>query len=543
MNELLITRVEGGILYLRTDLSGGWLVPDDGAGAVLVYPSTSSGNATYSSADGTVTILAPIEAAITTIGPTSEVFTPNLVPKAFEVEVAGISSTSSVFEPGLTPQSFTITPASVGSSSLVSEPSLVPGPVEVAPQTIAPTSKVSPVSVRDATLERERKKERKRKLFRQTIGGFFGPTEMRTRIYVTDRRGEDRVLLDGVTGASVECNNFRDATWSLALEMRRNLDFDPVRDYVLVVIEVRVQDGRGFEEWRKYPMGLYRFRAPSGDYMRSHTTWSLTGQSLESLILEDPIRGVYTVPANSFVLASVKNILIEASVPEGMINLPHHQDRRVSTAQVFDPFAEEAQSSKLRVCNALLAAGGFAALWCDRRGRFTSAKLTALSNRPPSVRYAPDGEHLMLDGVSEEKNEDRFANVVVVSSQDPEQEPPITAIAENNDPNSPGSYAQLGYWKVKEVKMQTISSREAAQEIANHQLKAASSYYQTITYRSKPDPERTARERMSASVEGFGTVALEGEFDVGSFSFDAHPMMREMSFTANRVRSVGEGWS
>ena len=72
---------------------------------------------------------------------------------------------------------------------------------------------------------------------------------------------------------------------------------------------------------------------------------------------------------------------------------------------------------------------------------------------------------------------ENFCNLVMVTSEDPKQAPPIYAVAKNDDPKSEGSYQALGNrWVKRRIKKESIENNTIAQRIADRNLEAGSSF-------------------------------------------------------------------
>lgn len=376
-------------------------------------------------------------------------------------------------------------------------------------------------------------KAAEKNLLRSTIAGFFGPAQMRTNIYVSNISGDKLRLLPYVQAASISLNNFRDATWELSIAFDRNDEFNPFKDWIKIEAEVYVKD-----KWVSFPLGLYKFDKIGGSHTTSSSTWELTGYSGEILFVQDTLRNVRTIKAGSYILRTVRNDLIAAGVPEERISFPMSEDKKINTSLVFDPFNDESNGTKLRVWNTLLNAGGFFALYTDSEGRFVTSSYKDVRTQEPSVIYGDGGEKIVLDGISDNWDDESFANAVVVISEDPNQTPPIVAHAENNDPNSDASRVNLGFWKVKKVTRKTLPDLATAKKIAKSELQASSGFWRTIGWSTPPDPERGPKEYYSFNIGRENTDDITGIFRGGNFSMDVYPFPKEMSFEGSKTEEV-----
>ncbi len=380
------------------------------------------------------------------------------------------------------------------------------------------------------------------------LEGRTGGAEFRYRLYRSNVSGQKLEELPGVEGASVTLSNYRDHTWELSLPMRATTRLDVFRDYVKLVIELR--DGEG---WLRYPFGLYYFDAPKGRDDRLTTGWSLVGRSPEATLLTDSAHQTYTVLAGTGVLARVRQILLDRGVPADRIAFPT-TDKALTSPATFDPLQDAEGSKWLRICNALLAAGGFYALYADNEGRLTTKEIEDLPDKEAGVAYGTEEgtERLIGDSsgdawVDFEYDDERFANRVVVYSSDPNQSPTITAVAELHayqpaspppgvivlvDPDSRVSVEALGRVVQKEpVVLQNLISQAEANRLALANLRLASSMDLKLAFPTVPDPRRVPRETYALDVRRDGERLYGETWPVTGFTLplDLKEMVHEVS--------------
>lgn len=369
------------------------------------------------------------------------------------------------------------------------------------------------------------------------IAGFYGPFEPRTKAYVSNIAGEILGELPNVRGLKVDMANARDATWKLNLEMEANKDFNIFKDWVKVAVEVDLPDGT-----REYPYGLYKFTKPNASKNQLRTNWNLEGYSGEILFVNDTARQIFRVTKGTMVLATVRNLLLQRGVPAHMISLPMHLDVPTRADQLFDPFNDESKAARMRIMNALLNSAGFHALYTNRRGVFTTRKYTEVQNQDNAIKYGPnwpDEERILTGSVTDDWDDERFANCVIVTEETPPESgrSMITAVAENRDPNSAGSYDQIGFWRVKMIKFRSITSQADANLLARAQLQAASGYYRRATWTTPPDPDRREKEYAYLNVPD-EVHPIEGRFKIDNLSFGAYPFPKEFSFSGSKLEHI-----
>jgi hypothetical protein len=331
-----------------------------------------------------------------------------------------------------------------------------------------------------------------------TLTGERGAVVIRTRFYRSNISGEKVSEFGGVMSAVVQMSNFRETAWTLSMELDKNLSglfpgmpgTDMLEEYVMPVIEVLV-DG----QWLEFPQGLYLMRLPKRQHEETFSAYAYEGESLETILLADFPEDGYEVAAGTGCLEAVRDILTDRGVAAHRINFPS-TDKFLSSTMTWEISADGQESSHwLGISNAILSAGGFYSLKTTAAGLFYTRDIEDLSARGADVAYGPQFEPMLLAPVNDDFEDVRFANKVVVISTDVEQEPPIVAVAENHDPNSPASRENLGRWETAEpYRLGHIVSQVEAAALARGYLQARSSLYRKLQLSTLTDPRRDVQE-------------------------------------------------
>lgn len=348
------------------------------------------------------------------------------------------------------------------------------------------------------------------------LAGAKGSPKLRYRLYRSNVNGDDLGEIRHVVDATVSLSNFRDHTWELALKLRDAGELDVFVDWVKVVAELADEDTEG--GWQTFPLGHYRLLTRKGiqTAIPRSGVWDLTGYSAEALLLRDAAYLGYLVPAESQVLATVRQILIDLGFAAERIVFPA-EDVVLPTPTYFDARQNASAVRWLRICNTLLAAGGFVALYTDAEGRFLTEKIQDPAGKPTAVRYDSSlvKERHIIPDTAYEYDDARLANRIVVVSEDVNQTPPIVGVAENHDPNSRVSIEKYGVQQPEAVRYKTLSSQEAADLIAQALLVFATGFDLKLTLDTVPDPRRGPRETYElAWYQDDGTLVFDGKWPV-----------------------------
>lgn len=369
------------------------------------------------------------------------------------------------------------------------------------------------------------------------LQGFRGPRHYDFKLYRSNKDGEELEEIPSVRSARISLSNFRDHTWEIQLPVGHDAEIDFITDLVKVV--VRVWDA-GLGDWQRFSMGLYYFSAPEGEDDPLVTEYNLTGKSLEAILMDSSAYLGYRVTAGTGVLAAAKSILVARGFSSARIDFPPtSQDKTLPQPMFFDPFQDADSVRYLRIVNALLAAGGFYALYTDKEGKFTTKALPTIPKKSGDAKYGTtgDGFEKMLTGSSSWSIDDEnFANSVVVQSGDANQQF-LIARAENHDPNSRVSIEALiaagrgdGRVQKEPVVLQQLVTTAEAQAIALEILRRDSGMNLTRTITTLFDPRRDAREVYELNVyREDGVEVATGIWPVVGWEVELSPESISMS--------------
>ena len=351
---------------------------------------------------------------------------------------------------------------------------------------------------------------------RAILAGHRGEVEFDYQLWQSNVSGDERYLIESVESASVNLSNFRDHTWELGVNLLEDKNIDPFLDYVKLVVRIR----SSLDNWIDFPMGLYRFDAPKGSDNQFFTSWDLTGRSIEAILLDNMAATGYKVASGTGVLAATRTILAAQGIPNGRINFPS-ADVTLTTDMIFSPFQDADSCYWLRICNSLLAAGGFYALWTDGEGYFTTREIEEGNEREVAIKYLgngaedADGEELITGDIGWEYDPEFWNKVVVYS--DAEANPPIVAVAQlhNLNVSAPNAYTYIVVDEESEFayealgnrfltrppeSYQNIRSTSEARRLAKSLLKRSATKRLTLTVPTMPDPRRGPREDYSITA-------------------------------------------
>lgn len=341
------------------------------------------------------------------------------------------------------------------------------------------------------------------------LEGYRGARVWDYQLWRSNRNGEKLERLETVAGGEINVSNSRENSWELGLALRETDALNIFADYVKVVI--RLYDGID-DYWHEFPFGLYAFRNQKGEDDTSYSEWDLTGYSLEQVLLDDMATAGYKAGFGNGCLQLVKGILTNryGIDPQRIIFPP--TDVTLASDIFFTPWQDAQAAHYLNICNSILAAGGFYALWTDGDGNFRTAEVETEAEASEDVRYGngPGADALIQGRIGWEYSAENFGNVFTIYAGDSNVSPPVVGSAELHatqvpapnawtqivvDPTSRFSIEALGYRKQAEPEMlENIVSTAVAKRLAARRLKLAAGYEKKMSINTLFDPRRGPRE-------------------------------------------------
>lgn len=364
---------------------------------------------------------------------------------------------------------------------------------------------------------------------RQMLMGARGNLKFVPRLFLSDSFANELTELPGVLNASVNLDNNRDYTWELKLDCLPTDAFDPIRDWVLVALDVSCD----LDPPKRYYLGLYRFDFPRGSDEPEGSLWQLTGMSPEFLLMRDNINELFPVSGGSFILQLIRNIITtRAYFPTTRLTLPWAEDLALPFASTFGGGTNDDAKTWLELVNKLLGAGGFHHLQTDNLGSPVARKIRLPANSAPSIFYGPrereiggftGNDMLVYTAISREPDYGKFANEYTVISAENEQQgstntsgikiPPARATVRNTDPKNPISIPSLGYVISKEETLDQAVNVLVCNLIARRRLMEASSFANSRQIVTMLDPRRTYDEiYLCEATNGRGAQIMDGRW-------------------------------
>ena len=231
------------------------------------------------------------------------------------------------------------------------------------------------------------------------------------------------------------------------------------------------------------PAGVFLCAAPVEN-------WDATGLRREielvdklSILDQDIASGdpngiaAYAAPAGSNVIGLVRALIEETGEATPAIA----DDSKVLAA----PMLWDVGTTRLKIINDLLDAGGYFSLFCDGYGQYQAVPYVQPSDRVPvyeSLAPFSDGEQSLMDPAwTRDRDIYSIPNRYLVVGQGDGTTPALTSLATNVDPNSPYSFPSRGRWITQvEIGVEAVD-QSALDTIARARLSNATSVTNQMT--------------------------------------------------------------
>lgn len=262
---------------------------------------------------------------------------------------------------------------------------------------------------------------------------------LRYRYQVLTKDMESKGFVDCIVeGGSIDYNFLADVKRTASFPLAELGDFniiDFISDRVRVHWQLKMPDGL----WATWPVGTFVFHTPRRNIKGSVVTREVVCSDLTYILQKAKNRYRWKAPAGANVVEEVRRVI--DGHPSWLRHEIPDNPEVLASALSWDP-----GTTSLRICNELLAKINYRSIFADADGTLRSGEYVVPQDRDieetydatdPNVSLLGEDSNLLFD-LSDVAN--RFA----ISVSQPDR-PVLTAIYENNSPDSPTSIPNRGY--------------------------------------------------------------------------------------------------
>lgn len=326
-------------------------------------------------------------------------------------------------------------------------------------------------------------------------------------------------ITDVFTGGSVSLNHDRAVKHQAMFDISDMSRVTPYVDYLAVFLNRRFRDG---EPWTRDQLGLYTTRVPPGTHTVERAEVTFTGNDLTAVLARHAFTDTYNIAAGTNRVTAVLDILALAGITRHNI---------VSTTEVLSGDISFALGTTyLNACNTLLSGIGFYHLAMTPDGRLVSQPTSSIAYTQP---YREVTASDLMEPIVTQVTDTSVANVVIVV-QDSPNGAPLTAVARNDDEDSPTSTANIGVIARSETRSD-LADQSAVDALAVRLLAEGRTYYQTATTTLLPDPAVLV-PHQTIDLNGHGSLTpLNGRWWVRTATIGFTPATAGPRIELNRI--------
>ena len=261
------------------------------------------------------------------------------------------------------------------------------------------------------------------------------------------------------------------------------LDLGSEPDWLNVRLKpyILVETDSGTE--KEIPLGVFLPAAPVAQWSGGNRSWNVELLDKLSILDQDIIINAdgeavtYSVDAGENVIVTVRSIIAQAG--ETSPAIAEDPDADLTSSQVF-----EVGTTRLQIINQLLSTANYFSLYCDGNGQYQARKYQRPANRTPiygmSTPFSDSSSSILAPAWTLDEDIYSIPNRYWVQQQSTGEQEGDTAVAKNEDPESPFSFQARGRWITQGESGVEATGLEALQGIAERKLDAATSVTSTI---------------------------------------------------------------
>lgn len=288
-----------------------------------------------------------------------------------------------------------------------------------------------------------------------------------------DRQDSPIGVLDGVTGGRCEivAQSPLGGSGSITLD-ERGQGIDWLTDRV----QATFVDGTD-----RWTVGTWKFASPKETHHAGGMiTYEVGLLTKMNIIANDSTEAPFSLLPGDAVIPAVMGLL-ESSGQTRIALTP-------SDAVRSSEYTAEAGTSKLKIINELLTGIGYWALWCDGTGQFRVQPYVDPASRPIRRAFQHGDASIHLPDWAHEQNLADVPNRIILRTHGDKDTPALVGVAVNDNPDSPFSFANLGYWTGPEGETVEAESQQVIDQLAARKLADAMHPVSRIEVGHKPVP-------------------------------------------------------
>lgn len=345
---------------------------------------------------------------------------------------------------------------------------------------------------------------------------------------VLDTDDQPVEVLDGVEGGSLDFNVNTEIRSSGSLTVARpgRVDWHRVR----LAIRYEFTDTAGIRH--VHPLGVFLPTTPSTVHGETGSTAEVELYDKMVMLSTDAAADTWTADAGLTVAQAVTAVLATIGEDDKVI-APQDGGGVLQDAMVWEP-----GTPKLKIINEILDAGYFFSIWVDGSGLWRLTPYVPPADRGVEWEHLAGFHAIFEPSVTHEEDTFEVPNQVIIvgraEGDDGGAVPPLSAVAENNDPDDPLSIPSRGRVISLREDDQDATSESVLGQIAARRLLEVSSVTSTYQLSHAFVPlDLNAVERLRWPSRGIDALCTLQSW---SWSWDAASVPGLVAATLREVR-------
>lgn len=245
--------------------------------------------------------------------------------------------------------------------------------------------------------------------------------------------------LQGVSGGSVDWTQSASVKGAGSISI---VDQDQGIDW----LSERIRITAHIEGLEPFYVGIWIPSVPTESWSDLGRTWDVQLMDKCTIPDQDAIEATYSVPADTYVVGAVIDLLDSAGESTAAIDIDNSET-------LSSPMTWVAGTTKLQIINDILDAANYFSLWADMNGSFRVSKYEAPADRAILWELIDGDTSIYSPEFSREQDIFSVPNKMVCTTTGDDTTEGLYSVYTNEDPTSPFSYQARGRWvsKVEET--------------------------------------------------------------------------------------------
>lgn len=287
--------------------------------------------------------------------------------------------------------------------------------------------------------------------------------------HIFSKSGKFKHKLYDIISCSVRYTSLGSLKTSANLIMREDKRIDYLNDRIKIFCKI---DGT------KYPLGEYLLSSTKRMIKGRNVIRECTGYGKLLILQEDKIKERYVCNIGTNVINEVKRIIgsLPFLIEDSLLTL--------KTAREWEP-----GTAKLQIINDLLDIINWNSLRVTLDGKFTTEPYIIPSDRIIEHIYSTDVDSIIYSEREYEFDSFSVPNVIVMRSNAADVNPPLSAVYENHNADSPTSIENRGREIVYFEEVSNVVSQDVINDIAKKRLYEKTDVYSHLSFSTAIEPD------------------------------------------------------